>query len=442
MANRNRKIRIGYFLYNAFLILASLIIIPYFVIRNIILKRPVFPYFKGLPESEAKKLMEKPVIWIQAVSVGETVVANIIIGELRKQLPEYQIVLTTTTPTGQAMAKKLLGDDVLITYFPFDFPFFVKRFIKQVKPKIFLMTETEIWPNAIHYAKVFGSCVAIVNGFISDRSFKRYQRFKPFLKEIFENVDLFAMQSTEAANRIGMLGATLDRIKVTGNTKFDQNYPVYSSEQLTEFLVQYGWSREQKIFTAASTHKGEEEIVLDAYLKMTENEPYYLILAPRHPERAAEVMAILKEKKIDFVRRSETKTFESSESHKSIRDVSVLLLDTFGELGLAYAVADLVFVGGSLANIGGHNVLEAAVQAKPVIYGPYMHKARESKRLLEEVDAGFTVNDADELVRIVKYLTSDAELYQKRAQAARNAVLSNKGAASDTARLVAELVRK
>lgn len=429
----NRKGKIGYFYYNLFLGLASFLIIPYFIIRNMVLRRPVFPYFRSISKNELKKLGDKPVIWIQAVSVGETVVSHIILGELRKLLPDFSIILTTTTPTGQEMAKKLFGDEFLITYFPFDIPFFVKRFIRQIQPELFIMTETEIWPNAIRCSKEFGSKVAIVNGFISDHSYQRYQKFKPFLTEVFNQVDLLAMQSAEYANRIGQLGAPLERIQVTGNAKFDQKYPEYPEELLSHFLNHYGWSKHRPIFTAASTHRGEEEIIIEAYLKMIAEEPVYLILAPRHPERANEVIAILKDKNLEFTRRSETQV---------IRATNILLLDTFGELGLAYALADLILVGGSLVDIGGHNVLEAAAQSKPVMYGPYMHKARESKLLLEMVDAGFAVKNSEEIVARSKELLKDPELYLKRANAAREAVFSNKGAAENTARLAAQLVRE
>lgn len=426
--------KVGYFIYNLLLVFMATLLLPYFAIRNITLRRPVFPYFKKIGDGELRKLAGKPVIWIQAVSVGETVVANILLEKLRELLPDYGIVLTTTTPTGQAMAQKLLGDRAVVAYFPFDFPFLVKRFIKQVKPVLFVMTETEIWPNAIRFARQSGGKVALVNGFISDRSFKGYLKVKRFLAEVFSRVDLLVMQSAESANRIGALGAPLERIKVSGNIKFDQNYPDYPERQIIDFLRKYRWDGADKIFTAASTHHGEEEIIIDAFLRLLAEGPYKLILAPRHPERAAEVAAILDRRQLDFVKRTDNRLPEKA--------AAVLLLDTFGELGLAYAVAETVFVGGSLTDIGGHNVLEAAAQAKPVIYGPFMHKAKESKRLLEEADAGFTARDAAELVKIIKEITSDRRRYQKRAAAAKAAVLSNQGAALDTALLVAELIKE
>ncbi|TCL64793.1 3-deoxy-D-manno-octulosonic-acid transferase [Hydrogenispora ethanolica] len=423
---------VSYLLYNGLLILAGIFFWPYFIIRNIILKRPVLPYFHNMTPDFLRKLGPQPVIWVQAVSVGETVVANCIVNQIRKILPEYQVVFTTTTPTGQAMAQKLLGDTLPITYFPFDFPFFSRRFVKRIKPRLFIMVETEIWPNAIRYCRKAGAKIAMVNGRISNRSYGRYLKVAPFLKTVLGQLDLLAMQSAEDANRIGTLGAPLEKIVVAGNAKFDQDYPTFHPDKLAAFLEQYHWKPEIPIFTAASTHPGEEEQVLQAYRELLKERPYYLILAPRHPDRAEAVSGLLKTSGFSFTRRTAQSSDESPQ---------ILLLDTFGELSLAYALAEVIFVGGSLVDIGGHNILEAAVQAKPVIYGPYMHAQQEMKELLEAFDAGFTVNDADGLVQAIKELTADRALYRRRALAGRQAVLSNQGAAEKTVRLLADLVR-
>ena len=422
---------IGYLLYNLILIIFAVLLLPYFVCRNLILRRPLLPYFKNLSRQNLERLDGKPVIWIQAVSVGETVVANCILGEIRKLLPDYQIVFTTTTPTGQAMAKKLLDETTIITYFPFDFPWLVKRFIRLTKPRLFIMVETEIWPNAIRYAHDLGTKVAIINGRISDRSFKRYLKGRRFLKGVLSRIDLLAMQSADDANRIGELGADLHRIMVTGNAKFDQDYPEFSNEELQQFRDQYGWDGSDRVFTAASTHHGEDEVIIAAYLQLLQTQAYNLILAPRHPERGGEIERLLTAAGLPFCKRS---------AGGSGNGVKVILLDTFGELGMAYAQAEVVFVGGSLVKTGGHNVLEAAVQAKPVLYGPYMHNFRESKRLLEEVDAGFAVHNSAEMVAKIQELTMNTYTYRHRASSARKAVLANKGAAQSAARLVADLV--
>ncbi len=428
--------KIEYIIYDTLLYLLALFIVPFTIIRNLCLRRPILPYFFNLSKKEANALSDKPVIWVQAVSMGEAIVAGSIIRELIKELPGYQVVLTTHTPTGYKIAHQKLPEVALITYFPLDFPFFIKRFVQRIQPKVFIMTESELWPNAVRYSKEFGAKVALVNGRISDRSFHNYLRFSKFVKAVFHQIDLFAMQSLEDADRVGKIGASAERVFVTGNAKFDQNYPSFKPEQLSAFREQYHISTEKLIFTAASTHRGEEEFVIKAFLELVNQKPFYLILAPRNPERAEEIGQLLEQSNLSYNRRSEEKVNPDS---------IVLLLDTFGELGLVYALADVVLVGGSLIKIpgiGGHNVLEAAVQEKPVLYGPYMNNFRESKRLLEEVDAGFTVYDSKDLVESVQNLLADRELYQRRAFNAKKVVLSNRGAAQNTANQIIKIIRQ
>lgn len=422
---------IRYPLYNLLLVFLALLGLPVVWIRNLIRHRPFLPYFRKLTPDLLQRIAGRPVIWVQAVSVGEVVVANCVLKELRKLLPTYAVVFTTTTPTGQTMARQILDEDTVVAYFPYDIPFLVKRFIRQLNPSLFVMVEAEIWPNVIRYCHRAGVKIALVNGLVSDRSFRRYLGFSGFMKEVLAQVDLFVMQSAEDANRIGKIGAPLERIRVTGNAKFDQTYPEISPEMRYKFLDQYGWSRQDTVFVAASTHRGEEEIIIAAFGELLTTGPFRLILAPRHPERGEEVAGLLKNAGLSYARRS---------TGQSAAAPQVLLLDTFGELGLAYALGRVVFVGGSLVGVGGHNVLEAAVQSKPVIYGPFMHKARESKRLLEEVDAGFTVNNSRELATVIRQLLADPELYQKRCDAARSAVLRNKGTTEKAASLTAALL--
>ncbi len=437
------KRKIVYLIYNIIACPILLLAVPFFVIRNLALRRPVLPYFLGLSRQQKAQLKDKEVVWIQAVSVGETFIAESMIKEIKKLRPDYQIVLTTTTPTGQQIAKEKIGDLALVTYFPLEIPFLMKRFIMNLRPVLFVMVESEIWPNAVFYCKKAGSKIATVNGRIGNRSYQNYSKVKGFMKIVFEQFDLFAMQSVNDANRIGELGAPLERIVVTGNAKFDQEYPIFSGEQLDAFRRQYHFNKEDLLFTAASTHPGEEAMVVEAYLSLLQKEPAYLIIAPRHPNRADEVAALLEKEGLSYVRRSSGKVVTSN-TNQGHQDCRILLLDTFGELGLAYAVSDVVLVGGSLVKMkgtAGHNVLEAAVQEKPVIYGPFMDNFLESKRLLEEVDAGFTVQSAAELTSIILKLVEDRELYGQRATRAKKAVLANRGAIKHTIELMDELLR-
>ncbi len=440
------KRKIAYLIYNTIACPILLLAIPFFIIRNLALRRPVLSYFFNLSSPQKAQLKDKQVVWVQAVSVGETFIAESIIKEIKKLHPEYQIVLTTTTPTGQQIAKDKMGELALVTYFPLEIPFLMKRFIAKLHPILFVMVESEIWPNAIFYCKKAGSKIAIVNGRIGNRSYQNYSKVKGFMKIVFEQFDLFAMQSVNDANRIGELGAPLERIVVTGNAKFDQEYPTFSEEQLNAFRQQYHFKKGNLVFTAASTHPGEEAIVIEAYINLSraraKTEPAYLIVAPRHPNRADEVAALLEKEGLSYVRRSISK--DVTQTMNKAQDCRILLLDTFGELGLAYAVSDVVLVAGSLVrmkNIAGHNVLEAAVQEKPVIYGPFMDNFLESKRLLEEVDAGFTVQDAGELTKTILELVKDQELYRQRATSAKKAVLANRGAIKHTIEFLEDLLR-
>jgi 3-deoxy-D-manno-octulosonic-acid transferase len=442
------KRKIAYFIYNIIACPILILATPFFIIRNLALRRPVLSYFFNVSRLQKAELEGKQVIWVQAVSVGETFIAESIIRELKKLYPDYQIVLTTTTPTGQQIAKEKMGDQALVTYFPMEFPFLMKRFINQIHPLLFVMVESEIWPNAVYYCKKAGTKIAVVNGRIGNRSYENYSKFKGFMKIVLEQFDLFAMQSVNDANRIGNLGAPLERIMVMGNAKFDQEYPAFSGEQLDAFRQQYRFNKETLLFTAASTHPGEEAIVLEAYRNLLKTERAYLIIAPRHPNRADEVAALLEQSHFSYARRSTGKVVHPNVSGPSVtqeaRECRVLLLDTFGELGLAYAVADVVLVGGSLVSMkgtAGHNVLEAAVQEKPVIYGPFMDNFLESKRLLEEVDAGFTVQNAAELTKTILDLVKNRDQYQQRAMRAKQAVLANRGATKRTIALIEDLLR-
>lgn len=425
------KRSIGYFIYNIIILLTSILAVPFLIIRNLMLHRPVAPYFGKISPNEAGLLKDKKVIWIQAVSLGESMVACSLIRELKRVFPAHQVVLTATTPTGYHNARQKLGDLALVTYFPLDLPFLMSSFCAKIHPSLYIMVESEFWPNAIRANKRHGAKIALVNGRISEKSLKNYLRVSGFVKTMLEQFDLLAMQSVADANRIGLMGAPLERIMVTGNLKFDQEFPDFSAEQLESFRSKYGLTKDQRVLVAASTHRGEEEIILETFVNLAKEQPFFLILAPRHPDRAPEVIKLIQEQNLRFVRRS---------SGEDSKDTPVLLFDTFGELGLAYAAADLVFVGGSLVDSGGQNILEPAAQSKPVIYGPHMDDFLEAKRLLEEADAGITVHNAAELTDNIKKLVADNALYRRRAENARNAVLANRGAARNTAKLIAALL--
>ncbi len=436
------KREIVFLIYNIIACPILLLAAPFFVIWNLALRRPVLPCFRGLSRPQKARLKDKQVVWLQAVSAEETFIAGRIIKEIKKSHPDFQIVLTTTTFTGRQIAKEKLGELALITYFPLEIPFLMKRFIMNLRPVLFVMVGTDIWPNAVFYCKKAGSKIATVNGRIGNRSYQNYSKVKGFMKIVFDQFDLFAMQSVHDANRIGELGAPLERIMVTGNAKFDQEYPAFSGEQLDAFRRQYYFKKENLLFTAAGTHPGEEAVVIQAYLNLLRKEPAYLIIAPSHPNGCGGVAELLEKEGLPYIRRSTGKIVPSN-INKEPQDAGVLLWDTFEELGPAYAVSDVVLAGGSLAKIrgaAGPNVLEAAVQEKLVIYGPFMDNSLESKALLEEVDAGFTVRSAADMTSTILKLVENRELYRQRATRAKKAVLANEGAVKHTIELIDGLI--
>lgn len=422
------NMRVIFSIYNVFWYL----FLFFLIIRETLLRRPLLKYINPLSTQDIKKLKGKKIIWIQAVSVGETVAANTIVRELIKYFPDHQIVFTTHTPTGQAMAHKLLKDLAIITYFPLDFHVVMKRFIRLINPVMYLFFETEIWPNTIRFCKNAGAKIIMINGRISDHSYPNYLRLRFFLKHVLNLVDLFAMQSEEDAKRIKNLGANEDRIVITGNVKFDQQYPQIQPAEVQAFKQAYGWD-DKLIFVAASTHRGEEETIIQTYLEIKKEMSFVLVLAPRHPERGPELEKLLRKNGLNYTKRT-------WQTHPTIPEV--LLLDTFGELGLIYAAGDVVFVGGSLVKVGGHNVLEAAFQQKVVIYGPYMNNFRDSKILLEKIEAGLVVHNKIELLSTIKKLVNNKEFYQTRGIMAREKILTNRGASKKTIEHVFELMKQ
>ncbi|MGE5892712.1 MAG: 3-deoxy-D-manno-octulosonic acid transferase [bacterium] len=345
-----------------------------------------FEYFKRTKGSRriwlAEKLgntgavdkKNKPVIWIHAVSVGEVLAAVPIIQKL-KESGYGSIVLSTTTDTGRQMALEKAPKGMKVIYLPFDVKMLLNRAIKSLAPDVFMTMETELWPNlftAMNKARVTSF---IFNGRISDRSFPRYKKITFFLKKVFASIEAVGMQSSQDAERIWAMGMEPRKIHVTGNFKFDVQGALTAPE----------WTRLLRGLTivAGSTHEGEEEIILDAYLRLKQDhQPINLILAPRHPKRFSNVENILKEKGIRYIKRSEIPPPAGSRHDPAPPGLAglpgeiqntVVLVDTLGELAGIYAAADICIIGGSFVPVGGHNLFEAAFWSKPIVCGPHMN---------------------------------------------------------------------
>lgn len=375
------------------------------------------------PEGIARVAGRGPV-WVHAVSVGETMAVRPLLRELKRRFPERPLVLSSVTETGRSVAVTIPEAD-LVVYFPFDFRFAVSRALRLVAPSLIVVVETEIWPNFLRHARRMGIPAVMVNGRISDRSFPRYLRFSRFFAPILSNLSALCMQSEEDARRIVTIGAPPDRVHVTRNLKYDLPVKSLSPAERQDLSLGYRLPVGALIITAGSTHAGEEEAVADAYAHLAGEHPdLFLVLVPRHPERAAEVGRLLESRGLPFVRRSSLDKAEGQAAG------GVLLVDTIGELMNLYALSDVVFVGGSFVPVGGHNLLEPASTGAPVLFGPHMHNFREITALVLGSGAGEQVDDPVQLEGSLRRLLVDETARRAMGENGRRLMAAQGGAAA------------
>jgi len=372
-----------------------------------------------------------PSVWIHAVSVGEVLAARVLVAPLKQRFPGHRVVVSTTTMTGQAVARaSLRGADALF-YAPFDWPGPVRRVLAAFEPSLLLLVETELWPNLIHEARRRGARIAVVNGRISDRSYGRYRLARVFLRRVLAEVDLLLMQTAEYARRVAEIGALAERVRVVGNLKYDALERASVPEGLAGLL---GLDGRGPLLVAGSTVAGEEEPVLAAFRRVRETWPEArLVIAPRHPERFDEAAARVEAAGFRCARRTRLED-------APWRGAEVLLLDTIGELAGLYAAATVVFVGGSLAPAGGHNVLEPAVAGKAVLVGPHMENFQEIADRFREEGALVQVASAADLAPALLGLLADPDRRDEIGRRARALVERNRGALAATLDALAGLV--
>jgi len=371
--------------------------------------------------------------WVHAVSVGEAIAAAPLVEGLHRLHPELPLVMTTVTSTGAQIVRERFAGFATHRFFPLDFPSVTRRAVAAINPAFMICMETELWPNTLRTLAARGVPVMIANGRISDRSYRRYRLVRRFMSSVLADIRVFGMQSDEDARRIIALGAHPERVVVTGNIKIDASVPdPAGSVDLWRRLL--GLAPGQRVWVAGSTHQGEEAMVLDAHRAALADFPgLVLVIAPRHPERTREVLALVDRRGWPAVRRSE---LPAAVTTTAAPVPPVVILDTIGELAMLYAIADVVFVGGSLVPMGGHNVLEAAQRRKPVLIGPHTGNFRESVELLERVDAAVVARDAAELSRELRLLLADPDLRAKLGDAGYEAVASRHGAVRETLDLI------
>lgn len=370
-------------------------------------RSPAFAQRLGfLPQNVKKQLAGRPVIWLHAVSVGEVMAARPLLKALKEQYPDHALLLSVTTETGRTVAAKLPEPDCCI-YFPFDLLPAVKMLLGKIRPSLIIIMETEIWPTFCTEAARRKIPQMLVNGRISDRSIGRYQKMVWFFRHPLALFNHLCMQSELDKQRIISIGAPAERTTISGNLKYDIPWQQVPTELRNQLRQHYGIATDKLVVVAASTHPGEEELWLQAWQKVTdEQNRLQLVLVPRHPERAAELAVLLEKQGIDHKLRT------SLAEDDVLMPGQVLLVDTVGELMKMYSLSDLTFVGGSLVPTGGHNLLEPASLGIPFIFGPYMQNFREISELSLQAGAGVQVADVAELEQALQDFLHSPELRQ------------------------------
>ena len=378
-------------------------------------------------------------IWVHAVSVGEVQAAAALVIALRDRYPEVPVLVTTFTPTGAARARALFGGAAEVRFLPFDLPGSVRRFLDRTRPRLAVIMETELWPNLYRQCRRRRIPLIIASARLSRRSIDRYRRLGALFRETVSGGVVVAAQGEGDAERFRALGAAAERTHVTGNLKFDLTLPPDISERGRALREQYAPSR--AVWVAGSTHGGvEEEAVLAAQQHVgAVHSGTLLVLAPRHPNRFDEVAAWLERQGIACARRSQSPAPAPAAAAAGAGS-SVLLLDTLGELLYFYAAADVAFVGGSLAPIGGHNLLEPAALGLPILTGPNNSNGEDVARLLLDCGAVKIIRNGAELGSRVAELLSDQTLRKEMGERGRAAVERNRGALEKLLRLIDSLL--
>jgi len=376
----------------------------------------------------------RPVIWLHTVSVGETRAAQSLIIRLRATYPDHQILLTHTTPTGRATGEQLYGDDVLRVYLPYDYPFAVSRFLRHFKPQLGILMETEIWFNLTHACRATGVPLLLLNARLSEKSARGYARFARLTRDALGGLAAVAAQTADDAARLANLGAK--NVSVTGNLKFDIEPPPALLELGRQLRAQFGAAR--KVFLAASTRDGEEALLLDA-LQQVHIPGLLLVIVPRHPQRFAEVAALLEQRGIPFRRRSEMSHSGKSQNLAIPAETQAVLGDSMGEMFAYYAAADLAFIGGSLLPYGGQNLIEACASGAPVLVGPYTHNFAEATRLAVSAGAAAQVQDSGGLVMELQRLLDNPDALREMHSRCAGFVESNRGATDKSLWIIVSL---
>lgn len=414
-------------IYNIILFLLFLLYLPYFLLRRKFNKE--FVTRCGFISPEIKeKLKNKQTIWIHTVSVGEFIAARPFIQELKKQFPDKILVVSCVTQTANSLAKKFISNEDVIIYSPLDISFIARSFVRFISPCLYICLETELWPNIICELKKNNVPIMIINGRISDKSFRGYKKISFMLKNILNKIDIFCMQTTTDARRIIELGAQVRSVKLTGNMKFDLEYENIFKQ------INLKINPSDIILIAGSTHPGEEKIILNVYKKLREEfKNLKVIIAPRHIERTKLIEKLINDYGFSFDRLSRTISLEK---------IDICLVDTMGQLTSLYNLGQIIFMGGSLVKKGGHNILEPAIFSKPIIFGPFMFNFRDIADLFLSQKAAILVRNEFGLLTQIKFLIENPKERQLLGDNALRVVQNNRGATKKNLEIVKEILNK
>ena len=427
-----------YLLYSVATLIALVALSPYFLYQALRHKKYVGSLGQRLGILPvALNLDNESSIWIHAVSVGEVLSTRPVIEELRKRYPSLRLFLSTTTRSGQQLARRTVTDVDGIFYFPFDWPFTVRRTLATIRPKLFIMVENEIWPTMLRECRRQGVKTVVINARISSRSFPRYRLIKPFFKRVLADIDRFCVQGEETAGRLAALGADRSRMTITGSLKFDAlNAAPLPGRGPTRVLRFFRMSPGRPVLIAGSTMRGEDEAVIRAFNRVRTTAAganALLIIAARHPERFADVERLCKSEGLATIRRSDLPIDAEPRC-------DAVILDTIGELAHLYQIATAVFVGGSLVPAGGHNILEPALYGKSIVFGPHMENFNEIAETFLANRAAIQVHTPRELESTIVALLGDPVRRARLGAAARALIDANRGAKDRTLEVIADLL--
>ncbi len=422
-------------MYSILLTIVFLACLPYFAYQALVNRKYVLNLRERMGRLPASLRDDgRATLWLHCVSVGETLAAVPLVKALHERFPQHRLVISTTTATGQAVARERFSSFAEVCYFPFDWRFTVRRALAVIRPQAVILLESELWPNFLRECQARRIPVLVANGRISDRSFARSSRIGLLLRPLYRRVTRWLMQSERDAKRATTLGAL--NVTVSGNLKYDIGDAGQSdklnatAQQLNELFT----LERAPLIVAGSTTEGEDEMVLAAFAALRQNvTAARLLIAPRHPERFAQVA--------DLIAASGFSSTRRSHANKQSPNAEIILLDTIGELAAVYQFAAVVFVGGSLLPKGGHNILEPALYGKPIIVGPHMFNFRDITQEFLRREAVIQLKTNDELTATWQRLLTDAAFAQRLGDNARQTIAANRGATKRTVDAIADLLK-